>query len=523
MDGSTKKLEAFILVIDAGTQSIRGALINLRGEIVEILKTPIDPYYSKQPGWAEQDPEYYWKMLCATCRGLLDSRENLRNAVKGVAVTTQRATMINVDKNGKPLRPAIIWLDQRKAAADQWWLKAMKPPLKVLRLYDTIETAIKDCEANWIRSHQPEVWDKTYKYLLLSGYLTYKLTGEFKESVGNNIGYLPINNKTFHWSNRFDYKWKLFPVERSKLPELVKSAELLGYITREAEQETGIPEGLPVIAAGTDKGCEILGAGCLTPEIACLSYGTTATINTATKKYVEVIPFIPPYPSAVPDEYYTEVMVYRGFWMVSWFKEEFGFQERLLALERKIEPEFLFDELIKDVEPGSMGLMLQPYWSPGLNTDSYAKGSIIGFGDIHSRAHLYRAILEGLAYALKEGAIRTEKRNRVPIVKLRVSGGGSQSDAAMQITADIFGKPAERPYTNETSSVGAAIVASVGLGLHPDFETAVKEMTRVERVFEPIPENQRLYDDLFENVYLKIYKKLRPLFEQIQAITGYPQ
>ena len=124
--------------------------------------------------------------------------------------------------------------------------------------------------------------------------------------------------------------------------------------------------------------------------------------------------------------------------------------------------------------PGSMGLILQPYWSPGVRVPGpEAKGAVIGWGDVHTRAHLYRAILEGLAYALREGAERTVKRTKVPITELRVSGGGSQSPAAVQLTADVFGLPASRPHTHETSGLGAAIDAAVGLGLHPSFEAAV--------------------------------------------------
>jgi sugar (pentulose or hexulose) kinase len=170
-----------------------------------------------------------------------------------------------------------------------------------------------------------------------------------------------------------------------------------------------------------------------------------------------------------------------------------------------------------------MGLMLQPYWSPGFGADPYAKGSVIGFGDVHNRAYLYRAILEGLVYGLREGAELTQRKTKVPVKKLRVSGGGSQSDAAMQITADIFGMAAERPHTFETSALGAAIDAAIGLKLYSDFPSAVKAMTRTERVFEPIKDNHCLYDNLYRRVYLKMYKRLLPLFREIQNITGYPE
>ena len=228
----------------------------------------------------------------------------------------------------------------------------------------------------------------------------------------------------------------------------------------------------------------MIGLGGLEPNIGCLSFGTAATINTTHKKYVEVIPLIPPYPSAVPDAYSLEIQIYRGYWMVSWFKQEFGHIEVAQSNESGVAVEALFDESVRDVPPGSNGLMLQPYWSPGLKVPGpEAKGAVIGFGDVHTRAHLYRAILEGLAYALRDGAERTERRSGVKITELRVAGGGSQSDVAMQVTADVFGLPASRPHVYEASGLGAAIDAAVGLGLHPDFSTAIKEMTHPGKTF----------------------------------------
>jgi sugar (pentulose or hexulose) kinase len=312
-------------------------------------------------------------------------------------------------------------------------------------------------------------------------------------------------------------------MEEEKLPELVNPGDLLGYVTEEAAKDTSIPKGLPLIAASNDKACEILGAGCLTPETACISFGTIATVNTQNKEYVELRPLMAPYASAIPLQFYSEVGVTRGFWMVSWFKQEFGLQERLLAMQGEAQPEELFEELIRDVPPGSMGLVLQPYWTPGPELATYAKGSIIGFGDIHTRAHLYRAIIEGLLFALKEGAQLTEEKNGVAITQVRASGGGSQSDTVMQITADVFGLPAQRPHTHETSVVGAAIDAAVGLKYFSDFEQAVAAMTTIRDVFEPIKDNVEIYDRLYERVYLKMYKKLLPLFREIQRITGYPE
>ena len=177
---------------------------------------------------------------------------------------------------------------------------------------------------------------------------------------------------------------------------------------------------------------------------------------------------IPPYPAAIPGAYSLEIQVMRGFWMVEWFKREFGDREVARAADQGVEPEVLFDELVRAVPPGSMGLTLQPYWSPGVRIPGpEAKGAIIGWGDVHTRAHLYRAILEGLAYALRDGAERTERRAKVKITELRVSGGGSQSLAAVQLTADIFGLPTGRPHTYETSGSARRSTPRSGSGSTP--------------------------------------------------------
>ena len=509
-----------ILAIDNGTQSVRALVFDPRGNLVARSRVPIEPYYSRCPGWAEQDPDYFWEALCQACQRLWGSGEVAKDSIAGVALTTQRATMINVDAAGRPLRPAIVWLDQRRTEGlppigGLWGLA-----FALVGMSETVAYFQAEAEANWIRIHQPDIWAGTHKYLLLSGYLTYRLTGRFVDSVGCQVGYIPFDYKRLTWAGPRDWKWQAVPIDPALLPDLIPPTQPLGEITAEAAAATGIPAGLPLVAAAADKACEVIGSGCLEPHIGCLSYGTTATINTTQRRYVEVIPLIPPYPSAVPGAYSLEIQIYRGYWMVNWFKQEFGHREVRLAQEMGVEPEDLFDQLVEQVPPGSDGLILQPYWSPGLKVPGpEARGAVIGFSDVHTRAHLYRAILEGLAYSLREGKERTERRSGVPITELRVSGGGSQSDAALQLTADIFGLPTARPHTYETSGLGAAIDAAVGLGLHPDFDTAVREMTRLSRVFQPDPQTHTLYDALYSQVYCRMYHRLQPLYQELRALS----
>ena len=518
--------DALILTIDNGTQSVRALLFNLKGELVAKSRVELEPYFSDKPGWAEQNVDYFWQMFAKCCQLLWQQpsviKHGYRDKITAVTVTTQRGTVVNLDANGEPLRPAILWLDQRLSQHNKpmpWYWRAA---FKLVGQSQAVDYFRRKAQANWLAHHQSELWQRTDKFLLLSGYFTYKLTNNYKDSIGSIVGYLPFDFKKQQWAGELDWKWHALPIRRSMLPELVKPGELLGEITEQAAQVTGLKQGLAVIASASDKACEVLGSGCISPEVASLSYGTTATINTNNTKYVEPQSFIPPYPSAIPDNFNSEVMIYRGFWMVNWFKQEFGQTEVAQSEVLGVSPESLFDHLVAQVPPGSMGLMLQPYWSPGLK-NLEAKGAIIGFGDVHTRAHIYRSILEGLAYALRDGKETLEKRQKVTISQLMVSGGGSQSDAALQLTADIFNLPACRPHTFETSGLGAAINAAVGSGYFTDYQQATKAMTHVAKIFLPNEENVQLYNKLYKKVYQRMYRQLKPIYQDIKQITGYPE
>lgn len=513
-----------LLAIDVGTQSARAIVFDERGEPIAKAQKVFEPtYHASQPGYAEQDPEVYWQAMVETCRELWQGGKVSAGDISGLSLTTQRATMVCVDAEGKVLRPAILWLDQRRCSA---------PPsmgaYSFLRHLPVLGPLIRhfqaEADANWLAQHEPDLWSRTDKYLFLSGFLTHRLVGEYLDSTASQVGYVPFDYKRLAWAAPADFKWKAVAVRPSQLPRLVAPGDRMGVLQASAAAALGLPVGLPIVAAAADKACEVLGSGALNPDIGALSFGTTATINTTQSRYVEVQSLLPAYPAALPGAFNTEIQIYRGFWMVSWFKREFAHREQQLARERGVSVETLFDGLVDSVPAGSMGLMLQPYWSPGVREPGpEAKGAIIGFGDVHTRAHVYRAILEGLVYGLRAGREQIEQKTGRAIRLLRVSGGGSQSRAALQITADVFGLPVERPAVYETSALGAAINLAVGLGVHADYPAAVAAMTRVGLRLEPQPDAHQTYDGLYREVYQKMYPRLRPLYRRIRAITGYPR
>ncbi len=512
-----------LLALDQGTQSARAMLFDAGGELVARFQQPIQPYRDGGPGEAEQDADYFWEQLAGACQGLWADHGALRERVVAVALTTQRASVVCLDDNMRPLRPAVIWLDQRRTADYPTLPVYWRWPVAVLGQGETLRQFQSKAECNWLAVEEPERWARTRWFLLLSGYLTWRLCGERRDCTASQVGYLPFDYKKQAWAAAGDMKWHALRVRREQLPELVPPGQALGRISEAAAAATGIPAGLPLIACGADKACEVLGAGAFAPDTGHISYGTTATFNTCNARFVEPIPFVPAYGAAAPGRYNSEIIVQRGYWMVNWFKREFAAEEVREAARLGVPAERLFEKLLEASPPGALGLTLQPFWNPGVRIPGpEAKGAIIGFGDVHTRAHLYRAIIEGIAYALREGRERLEKRNRTPIRRLLVSGGGSQSDAVMQITADLFGLPAVRPHTFETSGLGAAINAAVGAGLYPDHGAAVAAMTRPGTAFQPRPAPAALYDRLYRRVYRRLYPRLAPLYRAIRQITGYP-
>lgn len=514
----------FVLAVDAGTQSVRAIVFDRLGNIVDMRKEEIEPpYTSPQPGWAEQGPETYWGSLCRACHGLWAQGAVKPEDIAGVAVTSQRGTVVNLDIDGNPLRDAIVWLDQRRAGKLPRVGGLHGAFFKVFGLGRTVRYFQSEAEINWIAEHQPDVWEKTAHYLLLSGYLNFRLTGEYKDSVACQVGYVPLDFKKQEWAARSDWKWSALNMKPGILPELTKPCEELGRVSRQASVVTGLPEGTRVISAASDKACEVAGAGCLAPDVGCIGYGTAATISIQSAKYMEPIMLAPSYPSAKPGCFNPEIQIFRGFWMVTWFKEQCAKMEQLLAKEQNIDAEMILEQHAAEVPPGSLGLTLQPYWTPGLIFPGLdAKGSIIGFGSIHHKEHIYRAILEGIAYGLRHGREMIEAKSGHRMKEIIVTGGGSKSDLMMQITADIFGIPAVRPKVSETSGLGAALLAAVGTGMYADYDEAVKHMTGRGDVFNPIPEHVEIYDRLYKEVYHKIYPGLKKIFRSIQQITGYP-
>ena len=508
-------MDDLVLTIDCGTQSLRVIIFNKKGEIIVEDKREFEPYFSLKPGWAEQNPEVYWNSALESMQVIKSKDPVSWKKIKALVVTTLRSTHVLMDKNGNVLRPSILWLDQRVSSINPNLNFFEKTLFSIVSMKNTLEIISSQSKANWIKENEPEIWAKTYKYMLVSGFFYYKLTGKFIDSTASQIGLIPFNYRKMDWE-KSDNHWKFraFGIERKKLYDLAKPTSLIGTITKNVSRLTDLPEGLPVIAGGSDKGCETVGNGCTNPECLSLSFGTTSTIQTTTSKYVEPIRFMPAYPAIIPNYYNPEVEIFRGYWMVSWFKKQFANEEISEARLKGVNVEDILNEKIKDIPPGSHGLILQPYWSPHMKTPE-ARGAILGFTDVHTKYHIYKSIIEGINYSLIEGMEKIIKNTKIKPKTIIVGGGGSQSNIICQITADMFGIPVKRVHTHEVSSLGAAMAGFVGLGVYSNFEVAINSMVKYTDTFYPNISNHKLYKKIYDKIYKKLYSKLKDFYSFI--------
>jgi sugar (pentulose or hexulose) kinase len=500
-EGRNNMSTPLVLTFDMGTQSARAMLVDPNGNIVmKSQKKYEHPYYAKEPGWAEQSANFYWESLCEVSLALKSECGELWEDIIAVTCTTIRDSCLCVDKNGEPLRDLILWIDKRETADMEPIKRTTKLLFNLVGMGEAVELQRRVSTCNWIKTYESEIWDKTYKYLLLSGYLNYKLTGKFTDSCASIIGHIPFDSKSRGWMKSNNIKRCIFDVEQEKLCDLVEPGDVIGTH-------------LHLIATGSDKGCETLGLSCATPNKVAVSFGTTATIQLTTDRYMEPLPFIPAYPAVLKNHYNPEVQIYRGYWLISWFKKEFAAKEVEEAKQKGIDPEELLNERLKEVPAGCNGLIFQPYFTPGVVMPK-ARGSIIGFSDIHTRIHIYRAIIEGLNFALLDGMRTIERRGKIKIKKIFVAGGGSRSKEICQITANMFGLPVYRIQTHEASGLGSSIVAFVSKEVFSDINEAVEAMIHIKDEFIPDMKEHKLYEKLFNEVYKKIFPKLLPLYNK---------
>lgn len=477
----------YLMGVDVGTQSSKVVIFDLNGNIVCESSHPLRKLNIPAPLLAEHPDDDLWDSLKACFCNVMVKFKNKQgntNDILAMGICVIRCCRALLKENGELAYPVINWMDKR-----------LNSPYKYVKAYGNV------------------------KYVTTtSGYITHRLTGEFKDTCANYIGWWPMDNDTFDWS--CDKKViESCNVSRDMLIEVVKPGDILGYVTRKIAETTGIPQGLPVVATAHDKAVEALGAGSLTPGTALVSLGTYIGAMVHGHKNVKDAKNFWPFQASVPHHYLYECMgVRRGMWTISWFCDQFGTGVIEQAKKNGMTVEALFNQEAEKIPSGCEGLVTVHDWAPPPEA-VYRKGVMFGFDGRHTRAHIYRSMIEGIAFTMKNHIDKMAEELGSPLERLIISGGGANSNLFMQIFADIFGLPAIRNQIKSSASVGCAINAGMAVNAFNSYEEAIKKMVHIGDKFDPDIENKKFYDKLNNTVYKHVNIHFDPLLMKLSSLV----
>lgn len=507
-------MNSYLLVVDIGTQSLRASVIDSKGKTLSFSQRKYkEPFFSREKGFAEQYADFYMEELCQATTEIYEKDHDILKSISGMVMVTFRDSSLILDEKKKPLRPSILWLDQRvtrmpKMQYLKWYEKLL---FRLIGMNDTVKYNAERTVTYWLMENEKENWAKMKYFVPLPTYFNYCITGNLAVSTGDCAGHYPFDFKHGRWFSKLHPKHDVFSIPQDALPPLVNVGDVIGSVSEEFALRSHIPAGTKLYASGSDKACETFGDGCISDDFAAVSLGTACTIDVVSKKYKEPETFLPSYLAPYQGGYDLEVQVYRGLWMIRWFLDNFGGNDLIESEKLGVSVEEYLNQKISEIPAGSDGLVLQPYWGPGLKRPN-AKGSIVGFSGVHTRFHLFRAIYEGIAFALREGMDEIVKKTHHKPKFIVLSGGGSASDVFAHIVADVFGIPCYRSSTLESSSLGGAMSGFLATGVYHTPKEAVDNMVKKEQIITPDSRNHEIYNKLYKKVYLQMYPSMKKVY-----------
>ena len=521
--------EKYIISHDLGTSGNKALLVTVYGDIVETDKIHYQIHHP-HPNWAEQDPWDWWKAICNTTRNVIKKSGVKAEDIVGVTFSSQSQTLVPVDEKCNPIRPAISWLDGRSAdiMREQLWT----PPrvmgynifhiLRFLRITGGSPGQTGKDQIGkiyWLQKYEPENWAKTHKLLDPKDFIIYHLTGEYVKSVDLAVVWWLMDTR----KNRNQWHPKLLEIARvseDMLPEIKDSAAIVGKITKKAAEQTGLLPGTPVVNGATDLACAALGSGAITEGEFHACIGTSGWVaGHVTKRKIDIPHYTGCIGSAYPEKYYLAMAHQETAGVcLEWLKDKVLYHKDQLLKEYNVEKVYeVLDQLAASVAPGAEGLMFTP-WMYGERCpldDDHVRAGLFNVGLNHSREHLVRAVLEGIAFNTR-WAMETLENLYFKVDEVNLVGGGAKSDLWCQIIADIFNRKINQVDTpHHAGAKGIALLASVSLGYIDKFED-IKKYIKIKNTFHPQPENRKLYDNLFrefKNIYKqnkKWYKRMNP-------------
>ncbi len=501
-----------VIGVDSSTTACKAIAWDRHGKAVAEGRANFE-LISPEPNWYEQRAEDWWDALCQSLRRItaLVSAER----IAAICFTHQRESFVPVDENGQPIRNAILWLDNRagrqvadldkRIGNDAIQDLTGKGPCTTQSLPKLI----------WLHEYEPDVVRRTFKFMDVHAFLVHRLTGCWVTSTpsADPMGILDMRRGT--WAADF---LRQLSIDPGKFVEIVPPGTVLGEVTAQAAALTGLPQGTPVVAGAGDGQSAGLGANITTAGKAYLNLGTAVVSGAHSDRYVADRAFRT-LCSPIAGAYVAEQVLRGGTFTVSWFVQQFGADLRNVNLP--LSPEELLELAASKLPPGSLGLMLVPYWTGVMSPywDDAATGITIGWTGAHRREHFYRAIMEGIAYEHRLVMDRVGQATGQPLNEFILMGGGSHSALWCQIVADVHGKRVTRASTTEATNLGAGILAAAAAGWYGSVREAAEAMTATERSFEPSEATHTIYDRLYREVYVGLFPAIQAYIDRLYTLT----
>lgn len=498
----------YLMGIDIGTSACKVAVFNREGTVIAAANGDYPVYYPKE-GWVEQNPEEWWTAVCSATRKIFNHGQVRPEQIAGVGIDGQSWSAIAIDKDGKVLTNNPIWMDTRAQSICDRLNDEIGADSIFQVAGNSLQPAYSTAKVLWYKENLPEIYDKIYKILQSNSYIAYCLTGAITHDLSQGYGMHCFDMRTCTWD--YDMCDKL-GIPRSFLPELVPSDQVVGTVHEKAAAESGLAVGTPVVAGGLDAACGTLGAGVIHPGETQEQGGQAGGMSICIDEY-KADPRLILSPHVVPGQWILQGGTVGGGGVMRWFEREFADYERSMKEVTGKSSLVQLNEIAEKVPAGSDGVVFLPYMSGERSPiwNPYAKGVFYGLDYSKTKGHMVRACMEGVAFSLRHNLEIAEEAGADAAV-LRAMGGSANSLLWTQIKSDVTGKPIVVPSSDTATTLGAVILAGIGVGFYDSYEEAVRLTVKETRRHEPNPENKAVYDKDYET-YLALYESLKGLMK----------
>lgn len=509
-------MPTYLLGIDVSTTATKTLLIDERGVVIAVAATEY-PFETPRPSWSEQDAALFWNGTVQSIRGVLEKSRVNPAEIVGVGLTGQMHGLTLLDAHGKVLRPCILWNDQRtqKQCGD---ITARVGKERVWQLTgNPVLTGFTAPKILWVRENEPDIYRHVAHILLPKDYARYKLTGEFFSDVSDSSGTSLFDVGKRTWSEEMLHA---LDIPRAWLPEVTESPVVSAKISAEAARATGLVAGTPVVGGAGDQAAQAVGTGIVREGIVSVTLGTSGVVFAQSDEYrVEPQGRLHAFCHAVPGKWHLMGVMLSAGGSLRWYRDALAEKEKELATQTGRDVYDVLTEQAARVPAGCEGLLFLPYLT-GERTphpDPNARGAFVGLTVRHTKAHLTRAVLEGVAFGLRDSFELLRALGITP-TQVRASGGGARSALWRQILADVFDAEIVTVNITEGAAFGAALLAGVGAGVYRDVESACNAV--VQMTDKTTPSDARAaYVKLYPR-YRALYPALKKEFEEIAVSAG---